>query len=131
MLYTPTAPRPQERGKNGAVHTLSETMQTCTGFYQSLRQPEPNSHWILARIIALMLELLGYDAALGSMGQAVGVAENLKLFGGFWPMAGCILTFICYKFIYNLTDDEMRKVSAEVQKMSEEKEAKALAEMNQ
>ena len=81
-------------------------------------------------IIALMLELLGYDASLGSMGQMAGVAENIKLFGGFWPMAGCILTFICYKFIYNLTDDEMRRVSAEVQKMSEEKEAKALAEMN-
>ena len=81
-------------------------------------------------IIALMLELIGYDATLGSMGQLPGVAENIKMFGGFWPMAGCILTFICYKFIYNLTDDDMRKVSAEIQKMSDEKEEKALAEMN-
>ena len=78
-----------------------------------------------------MLEVLGYDAPLGSMGQLPGVAENLKMFGGFWPMAGCILTFICYKFIYNLTDEDMKKVTAELQKMSEEKEAKALAEMNQ
>lgn len=80
-------------------------------------------------LIALMLDFLGYDATLGSMGQMAGVAENIKLFGGFWPMAGCILTFICYKFIYNLTDEEMSRVSAEVQKMSDEKEAKALAEM--
>ena len=82
-------------------------------------------------IIALMLELIGYDATLGSMGQLPGVAENIKMFGGFWPMAGCLLTFICYKFIYNLTDDDMRKVSAEIQRMSDEKEEKALAEMNE
>lgn len=81
-------------------------------------------------IIALMLDLLGYDATLGSMGQMAGVAENLKMFGGFWPMAGCILTFICYKFIYNLTDEDMKKVTEELQRMSKEKEEKALADMN-
>ena len=37
-------------------------------------------------IIALMLELLGYDASLGSMGQLAGVAERIKFFGGAWPM---------------------------------------------
>ena len=80
-------------------------------------------------LIALMLELLGYDAALGSMGQLAGVAERLKIFGGAWPMIGCILTFICYKIIYNMTDDEMRKVSATVKAMADEKEAKALEQM--
>ena len=82
-------------------------------------------------LIALMLELIGYDASLGSMGQLAGVAENIKVFGGMWPAIGCILTFICYKLIYNMSDDEMRKVSAAVKAMSEEKEAKALSEMEQ
>ncbi len=33
-------------GQKRCSRTISETMQTCTGFYQSLRQPESNSHWI-------------------------------------------------------------------------------------
>jgi len=82
-------------------------------------------------LIALMLEVLGYDATLGSMGQLAGVAENIKFFGGAWPMIGCIITFICYKLIYNMTDDEMRKVSATVKAMADEKEAKALGQMEQ
>ena len=65
------------------------------------------------------------------MNQLAGVAENIKVFGGAWPMIGCIITFICYKFIYNLTDEEMQKVSASVKAMSDEKEAKALKEMEQ
>lgn len=80
-------------------------------------------------IIALVLEGLGYDAALGSMGQLAGVAERIKLFGGCWPMIGTLLTFGCYKFIYNMNDKEMAKISAEVQKMSNDKEAAAMKEM--
>ena len=82
-------------------------------------------------IVALMLELLGYDASLGSMGQLAGVAERIKFFGGAWPMVGCLIIFICYKFIYNMSDDEMRKISAAVKAMAEEKEAKALKQMEQ
>lgn len=80
-------------------------------------------------ILALILDAIGYDATLGSMGQMAGVAENIKIFGGAWPMIGCIIIFICYKLIYNLTDAEMREVSAKVKAMAEEKEAKALNEM--
>lgn len=80
-------------------------------------------------IIALMLDLIGYDATLGSMNQLPGVAENIKFFGGVWPMIGSIIIFICYKLIYNMSDDEMRKVSAAVQAMADEKEAKALGQM--
>ncbi len=80
-------------------------------------------------IIALVLEVLGYDATLGSMGQLAGVAERLKLFGGLWPTAGCILVFICYKIIYNLSDEEMSKISQKVMQMGKEKEAAALKEM--
>ena len=40
-----------------------------------------------------------------------------------------IIIFICYKLIYNMSDDEMRKVSAAVQAMADEKEAKALSQM--
>ncbi len=79
-------------------------------------------------IIALMLDAIGYDPALGSLGQLAGVANNIKMFGGLWPAAGCIIIFICYKFIYNITDKEMEKVSATVKQMADEKEAKALAE---
>ena len=65
-------------------------------------------------IIALMLEILGYDATLGSMGQLPEVAERLKIFGGLWPMLGVVLIFICYKFIYNMNDEDMKKISSEV-----------------
>ncbi len=82
-------------------------------------------------IIALMLELLGYNPDLGSMGQLAGVAENIKFFGGAWPAIGSIIIFICYKLIYNINDDEMRKVSAAVKAMAEEKEANALKQMEQ
>lgn len=80
-------------------------------------------------IIALMLELLGYNPDLGSMGQLAGVAENIKFFGGAWPAIGSVIIFICYKLIYNINDDEMRKVSAAVKAMAEEKEANALKQM--
>ena len=78
-----------------------------------------------------MLELLGYDAALGSMGQLAGVAENIKVFGGAWPMLGCLITFVCYKFIYNINDEKMKEISASVKAMADEKEAKALGQMEQ
>lgn len=79
-------------------------------------------------LIALVLEWLGYDATLGSMGQLAGVAERIKIFGGVWPMIGCILTFICYKLIYNVSDEEMRHVSATLKQRSDEEKAKILAE---
>ncbi len=82
-------------------------------------------------IIALVLDMLGYDATLGSMGQLAGVAQNIKILGGVWPLIGCIITFICYKFIYNMSDDDMRKVSEAVKHMSDEKEEKAMKEMEQ
>ena len=82
-------------------------------------------------IVAVMLDLLGYDASLGSMNQLAGVAERIKFFGGAWPMIGSIIIFVCYKLIYNIGDDEMRKVSATVKAMADEKEAKAMAQMEQ
>ncbi len=82
-------------------------------------------------LIALMLEAIGYDAALGSMGQLAGVAERIKVFGGLWPAIGCFLTFICYKFVYNISDAEMKKISDSLREKSEENERKALAEMEQ
>ena len=46
-------------------------------------------------------------------------------------MIGSIIIFVCYKLIYNIGDDEMRKVSASVKAMADEKEAKAMAQMEQ
>ncbi len=82
-------------------------------------------------IIALMLEVLGYDATLGSTGQLPGVSEKLKVFGGMWPAVGCLLVFICYKIIYNLSDADMSKISAAVLKKSQDTEAAILSEMKQ
>lgn len=80
-------------------------------------------------LIALMLDALGYNAALGSMGQLAGVAERIKMFGGLWPMIGSLLVFVCFRFIYNVSDEEMRRVSETLRRRSEEQEAQALQEM--
>ena len=77
-------------------------------------------------LIALVLEAIGYDPAAGSMNQLAGVAERIKLFGGFWPMIGCLLVFVCYKLIYNINDQQMREVSEELHRRSEKEEEKLL-----
>lgn len=79
-------------------------------------------------LIALVLDAIGYDASLGSMGQLAGVAQRIKMFGGMWPMIGCVLVFICFKIIYNVTDEEMRKVSETLRQRSEQEEAEILKE---
>ena len=48
-------------------------------------------------IIALLLEAVGYDPTLGSMGQLAGVPEKIKMLGGAWPMIGALLSFVCFK----------------------------------
>ena len=73
-------------------------------------------------LIALLLEFVGYDAKLGS-NQAAGVVEGVKILSGALPVVGCILIFICFKLIYNMTDDEMRKISDVVKQRSDEIEA--------
>lgn len=73
-------------------------------------------------LIALLLEFVGYDATLGS-NQAAGVVEGVKILSGALPVVGCILIFICFKLIYNMTDDEMRKISDVVKQRSDEIEA--------
>lgn len=82
-------------------------------------------------LIALVLEAIGYDASLGSMGQLAGVAERIKLFGGAWPFIGCVLVFICYKMVYNISDAEMKKISDSLRERSEKEEAEALKEMSE
>mgnify|MGYP000452965963 FL=1 len=57
-------------------------------------------------IIALLLEAVGYDPTLGSMGQLAGVPEKIKMLGGAWPMIGALLSFVCFKFIYNVAMHE-------------------------
>ena len=82
-------------------------------------------------LIALVLEAIGYEASLGSMGQLAGVAERIKIFGGAWPLIGCILVFICYKLVYNISDAEMKKISDSLRERSEIEEAEALKEMSE
>lgn len=79
-------------------------------------------------IIALLLELVGYDATLGSMNQLAGVPERIKMLAGFWPALGAIISFICFQFIYNISDAEMKRVSDSLNRKSEEAEKKAIEE---
>ena len=79
-------------------------------------------------IIALLLELVGYDATLGSMNQLAGVPERIKMLVGFWPALGAFLLFVCFKFIYNVSDEEMVRISDSLRKKSEEAEKKILGE---
>lgn len=72
-------------------------------------------------LIAILLEMVGYDASLGSE-QAASVANNIKTFAGIFPAIGCILIFICFIFIYNISDDKMKEISAYVNKQSEKLE---------
>lgn len=79
-------------------------------------------------IIALLLEAVGYDPTLGSMGQLAGVPEKIKMLGGAWPMIGALLSFVCFKFIYNASDARMREISEELRRKSEETEERILNE---
>ncbi len=81
-------------------------------------------------LITLVLEALGYNPGVSAVAQAAGVADRIKLFGGCWPMIGCLLVFICYKFIYNISDAKMAEISETLREQSEEKEEKILKEMN-
>lgn len=66
-------------------------------------------------IIAMLLEAVGYDATLKSA-QAAGVAENIKILSGILPTVGCILIFICFFVVYNMTDEKMKEISASLNK---------------
>ncbi len=79
-------------------------------------------------IIALLLELVGYDAVLGSMNQLAGVPQRIKMLAGFWPALGSFLAFVCFRFIYNVSDDEMKRVSDSLRAKSKETEKKILEE---
>ena len=77
----------------------------------------------------------GIDFSIGPVMYCCALVSGQLLVVHGWPLwlclLICILTFICYKIIYNMTDDEMRKVSATVKAMADEKEAKALEQMEQ
>lgn len=64
-------------------------------------------------MIALLLDVVGYDVALGAA-QTTEVASSIKLLGGILPVIGAVLIFVCFHFIYNMTDAEMQKISQEV-----------------
>lgn len=64
-------------------------------------------------MIALLLDVVGYDPALGAA-QAAEVATSIKFVGGILPVIGAVLVFICFHFIYNISDAEMQKISTEV-----------------
>lgn len=82
-------------------------------------------------VIEIPLPLTGDEsiyATLGSMNQLAGVPERIKMLAGLWLALGAILVFICFLFIYNISDDEMKRISDSLHKMSEEAEKKILEE---
>lgn len=64
-------------------------------------------------LIAVLLEWIGYDPALGAQ-QAVEVAARVKTLGGILPAIGAVLISVCFGAIYNISDDEMQEISEEV-----------------
>jgi len=72
-------------------------------------------------LIAILLDMVGYDATLGSE-QTISVANNIKTLSGILPAIGCILIFICFFMIYNMTDEKMKEISAYVNQQSEKLE---------
>jgi len=72
-------------------------------------------------LIAILLDMVGYDASLGSE-QVASVANNIKTLSGILPAIGCVLIFICFFLIYNMNDEKMKEISAYVNKQSEKLE---------
>ena len=67
--------------------------------------------------ITMLLDAIGFVPEL-QVNQAVGVAERIKVMAGTLPAIGCIIVFILFMFIYNLSDERMAEISAEVTAMS-------------
>jgi len=72
-------------------------------------------------LIAVLLDMVGYDASLGAA-QAANVSNNIKTLAGVLPAVGCILIFICFSLIYNISDEKMKEISAYVNQQSEKLE---------
>lgn len=64
-------------------------------------------------LIAVLLEWIGYDPALGAQ-QGMEIATRVKVLGGILPAIGAILISLSFGAIYNISDDEMQKISQEV-----------------
>ncbi|NMB43272.1 MAG: hypothetical protein GX995_03980, partial [Clostridiales bacterium] len=67
--------------------------------------------------ITLILDGIGFVPEL-QVNQAAGVAERIKVMAGILPAVGCVIVFILFMFIYNLSDKRMAEISAEVTEMS-------------
>ncbi len=78
--------------------------------------------------ITLLLDAVGFEPLLQA-NQAPGVAISLKTTFASLPVIGCLLIFFIFMFVYNLTDEEMAKISQEVNEMSQAKEAAMKEEM--
>lgn len=66
-----------------------------------------------AAIIAFLLGLTGYQAALGAE-QLPGVANSIKQLAALLPLLGNIISFIAMYFIYNLDDRTLAKVQSDL-----------------
>ncbi|MDY3005685.1 glycoside-pentoside-hexuronide (GPH):cation symporter [Anaerococcus porci] len=63
--------------------------------------------------ITLLLSSVGFQPLLQAM-QAPGVAENIRHLSAILPAIGCVLIFLIFTLIYNLSDKDMEKISIEV-----------------
>lgn len=71
--------------------------------------------------ITILLDFVGFNP-VAQVNQAAGVANNIKNMSALLPVIGCVLIFVCFFFIYNMNDQEMARVSAEVNVQDKEKE---------
>lgn len=71
--------------------------------------------------ITILLDFVGFNP-VAQVNQAAGVANNIKNMSALLPVIRCVLIFVCFFFIYNMNDQEMARVSAEVNVQDKEKE---------
>lgn len=71
--------------------------------------------------ITILLSAVGFEPLLQAS-QAPGVAENIKNLAAILPAIGCVLIFLIFIFIYNLSDKDMEKISDEVAHKAKVKE---------
>lgn len=80
--------------------------------------------------ITVLLSAVGFEPLLQAA-QGPGVAENIKNLAAILPAIGCILIFLIFIFVYNLSDKDMEKISAEVGHKAKEKEEELEGELEE
>lgn len=72
--------------------------------------------------IAIVLDQLGYDPELQA-NQTVEVANSLRITAGALPAIGCLIVFLLFTFVYNMTEQKLAEVRDVIDTLSDELES--------